>query len=210
MLSPVDIQNKVFKKSKLGGYQVEDVNDFFEEVLKNYQELTNENYALKDKVNVLNESIQYYRTMEETIQNVLVLADKTAQDTKSTAYEKAEQVKKDAEQRAEKIIFSAEERANKILDQVRKDAFELTQKNEELKAQYLAYRSQMKQMLLAQLDMLQKSEVVLGIEEEGLEEMSVTEETEKPGTSESPSFEPLPLNVEDKYYTKEYLPLGDE
>ena len=35
--------------------------------------------------------------MESTIQNVLVLADKTAQDTKSAAYEKAEEIKKEAE-----------------------------------------------------------------------------------------------------------------
>ncbi|PHV71136.1 cell division protein DivIVA [Sporanaerobium hydrogeniformans] len=207
MLSPVDIQNKVFRKAKLGGYQVEDVNEFFDEVLKSYQELTNENYTLKDKVNVLNESIQYYRTMEETIQNVLVLADKTAQDTKSTAYEKAEQVKKEAEQRAEKIIFSAEERANKILDQVRKEAFNLAKKNEELKAQYLTYRSQLKQMLLAQLDMLEQSEEALSQkEQEKPEEVTCEEKL----AIEVPEFESLPQNTEERYYTKEYMPVGEE
>ena len=93
MLTVVDIQNKEFKKNKLGGYNIEDVNAYMEEIIKTFEEIQNDNYALKDKVNVLNESVQYYRTMESTIQNVLVLADKTAQDTKAAAYEKAEQIR---------------------------------------------------------------------------------------------------------------------
>ena len=82
MLSPVDIQNKEFRKAKMGGYNVAEVNEFLDEVLEGYQQITKENYELKDKLNMLNENIQYYRTMEATIQNALVLAEKTAQDTK--------------------------------------------------------------------------------------------------------------------------------
>ena len=96
MLSPVDIQNKEFRKAKVGGYHVAEVNEFLDEVLEAYQHITKENYELKDKINMLNDNIQYYRTMEATIQNALVLAEKTAQDTKTLAYEKADQIKKDA------------------------------------------------------------------------------------------------------------------
>ena len=83
MLSVVDIQNKEFKKNKIGGYNIEEVNDYLEQIIKSYQEVLNENYTLKDKVNVLSESVQYYRTMESTIQNVLVLADKNSTRYKS-------------------------------------------------------------------------------------------------------------------------------
>ena len=86
MLSPVDIQNKEFRKAKVGGYHVAEVNEFLDEVLEAYQHITKENYELKDKINMLNDNIQYYRTMEATIQNALVLAEKTAQDTKTLAY----------------------------------------------------------------------------------------------------------------------------
>ena len=50
MLSVIDIQNKEFKKSKFGGYSIEEVNDYLEQIIKSYQEILNENYALKDKV----------------------------------------------------------------------------------------------------------------------------------------------------------------
>ena len=103
MLAPVDIQNKVFKKTAVNGYKASEVDEFMEEILNAFQELTNENFALKDKINMLNESIQYYRTMESTIQNVLILADKTAHDTKTDAYEKAESIKIDAYQKQNKL-----------------------------------------------------------------------------------------------------------
>ena len=82
--------------------------------------------------------------MESTIQNVLVLADKTAQDTKAAAYEKAEQIKKEAEERADKITALAEERVSRIIDQGRQEAYELGQKVEEAKRQYMAYKTQFK------------------------------------------------------------------
>lgn len=159
MLTIVDMQNKEFKKNKLGGYNIEEVNAFMEEMIASFQEVQNDNAALKDKVNVLNESVQYYRTMESTIQNVLVLADKTAQDTKAAAYDKAEQIKKEAADRAEKMTALAEERVARIIDQGRQEAYELAQKVEEAKRQYLAYKSQFKQLLQAQIDFLNQGDV---------------------------------------------------
>ncbi|MDF2593781.1 MAG: DivIVA protein [Clostridia bacterium] len=208
MLSPVDIQNKVFKKNKIGGYSVEDVNEFLEEVMKSYQELTNENYALKDKTNVLNESIQYYRTMESTIQNVLVLADKTAQDTKSAAYEKAEQIKKEAEQRAEKVMCSAEDRVSRILEKGRQEAFELTQKIEEIKRQYMSYKAQVKQILHAQMEILEGSEDKSVVKQGDLiKELASIDEEDKQSLKE---FFPIDEEDEGKFYTKEYMPIADE
>lgn len=207
MLSPVDIQNKVFKKNKIGGYHIEEVNDFMDEIVKSYQELTNENYGLKDKITILNESIQYYRTMESTIQNVLVLADKTAQDTKSAAYEKAEQVKKEAEQRAEKLIFSAQERVSMILEEGRKEAFELTQQIAEIKRQYAAYKIQFKQIMQAQLDIIDVNEDASLAKQK--DHLQPQEESNEQGPLDEYVSMPY-ANDEEKFYTKEYMPINDE
>lgn len=207
MLSPVDIQNKVFKKNKLGGYNVEEVNEFMEELSKSYQELVNENYSLKDKLSVLNESVQYYRTMENTIQNVLVVADKTAQDTKTSAFEKAEQIKKEAELRAEKMIASAEDRVRRILEAGRQDAFELTQKIEEVKRQYISYKVQFKQIMQAQLEIIENSEdKSLTKPEEIAKKLDAMAEETSP-FEESETFN---LEEKEKFYTKEYMPVADE
>lgn len=190
MLSPVDIQNKEFRKAKIGGYHVVEVNEFLDEVLEGYQRITKENHELKDKINMLNENIQYYRTMEATIQNALVLAEKTAQDTKSLAYERADQIKKDAEQKAEST-----------LDEAKKDIYMLSNKIEELKKQYLSIKVQIKQMLQAQLEMLEQQNITMLTDEisspikfemtKAAEEVAITEE-------------------DDEFFTKEFTLLNDE
>lgn len=208
MLSPVDMQNKVFKKNKIGGYSIEEVNGFVDEVVQSYQEIVNENYALKDKVSVLTESIQYYRTMETTIQNVLVLADKTAQDTKAAAYEKAEQIKKDGDQRAEKIVYAAEDRVGRVLEKGRQEAFDLTQRIEEIKRQYMNYKIQFKQMLQVQLEILERNEdKILVKQDELIQEAASIDSNKKEGMQ---AFTQLDSNEEDKFYTKEYMPIIDE
>lgn len=213
MLSVVDIQNKAFKKNKIGGYNVEEVNDYLEQIIKSYQEVLNENYALKDKINVLNESVQYYRTMESTIQNVLVLADKTAQDTKAAAYEKAEQIKKEADERAEKITSLAEERVSRIIDQGRQEAYELGNKVEEAKRQYLTYKTQFKQLLQAQVDFLEQGDERMVVRQDDLsraflkiqEETVIKEEEEQVQVSNEGD-----CTEEEDFYTKAYMPLIKE
>ena len=206
MLSPVDIQNKEFRKSKIGGYHIEEVNDFLDEILKSYQEVINENYALKDKINALNESVQYYRTMESTIQNVLVLADKTAQDTKSAAYEKAEEIKKEAEQRAEKMTSLAEERVARIVEQGRQEAFELSQKVEDIKRQYLSYKAQFNQLLQSQMELLEQGDARATIAQDDLVQAFAAIEKETVASVEVPQTEA----TEEEYFTKEYIPVSDE
>lgn len=192
MLSPVDIQNKEFRKAKVGGYHVGEVNEFLDEILEGYQHITKENHELKDKINMLNENIQYYRTMEATIQNALVLAEKTAQDTKTLAYERADQIKKEAEQKAENT-----------LDQAKKDIYMLSNKIEELKKQYLSIKVQIKQMLQAQLEMLEQQNVTM-----------LTDEISAPIKFEmSKSEEEVAVAVEeeeDEFFTKEFTLLNDE
>lgn len=191
MLSPVDIQNKEFRRAKIGGYNVDEVNDFLEEVLQAYQQLTKENYELKEKINLLDQNLQYYRTMEATIQNALVLAEKTAQDTKSLAYEKASQIKRDAEQRSETI-----------LEQARQELYALSHKRDELKQQYLGYKVQIKQILQAQLEMLEQQTI-----EENSIELSLDVELQETSNEEEETPEAA---TEEEFYTKEYTFIDEE
>lgn len=206
------MQNKEFKKSKLGGYNIDDVNCFMEEVIEAYQDIQNENYTLKDKIKVLNESIQYYRTMESTIQNVLVLADKTAQDTKAAAYEVADQVKKEAEAQAQKATLLAKERVTQIIDESRQDAYELAQKVEQVKGQYEAYKTQFKQLLQSQMNFLDQKESKiesmqkdLTIAFQKIQEDAAEKEKQIAVTSENESHE-----EDEAFYTKAYIPVDED
>ena len=56
MLTPVEIQNRVFKSGGLG-YDKKDVDSFMKEIADSYELLYREKMELADKVNVLNNDI---------------------------------------------------------------------------------------------------------------------------------------------------------
>ena len=49
MLTPLDIENKRFAKQKLGGYNVDEVDDFLDELTLEYGKLYKENTELKEQ-----------------------------------------------------------------------------------------------------------------------------------------------------------------
>ena len=80
MITPLDIENKKFSKQMMNGYNVEEVDDFLDDLTddysKNYKEIT----ELRTKVEELNKSLEQYKTIEATLQNTLVMAQKTSED----------------------------------------------------------------------------------------------------------------------------------
>ncbi len=210
MLAPVDIQNKVFKKSAVNGYKPNEVDEFMEEVLNSFQELTNENYALKDKINMLNESIQYYRTMESTIQNVLILADKTAHDTKTDAYEKAENIKNDAYKKAEQIKREAERRSEEATDKARQELYLISQKIDELRIQYVAYKAKIKEVIEGQLALLNSSTIEEEIDgKKIMDSLGELSGSYKGANQQLEDKDSIPKQ-DNKFFTKEYMPLYDD
>ena len=43
MITPEDIENKVFKKAKIGGYDIKDLEEFLEKLIVDYESITKEN-----------------------------------------------------------------------------------------------------------------------------------------------------------------------
>lgn len=89
MLKPVDIQNKEFEK-KIKGYDCDEVDDFLDLVIQDYDILCKENMALKDKVATLTETVERYKEIEDTMQRSLEVAKQSAQDVRDNAALEAE------------------------------------------------------------------------------------------------------------------------
>lgn len=147
MLTPNDIENKVFKKSKMKGYDIDDVEDFLEQLLADYEALYKENAEIKDKFNAMQESISYYKSVEEGINKTIENAQSTADNMKEVAKREAESIKQEAETDARRHI---EELNNEIR---RKE--ELL---EDKKKQMQIYRIRVSSMLEAQLKILNEDE----------------------------------------------------
>ena len=101
MYSPRDLESVEFQKTRFRGYDTEDVDNTFALVAQDYEKLYKENIALKDKIEVLNGLVQQYKTVEETMQNTLMIAQTTAEEVVHNAKTEAEGILDDARREAE-------------------------------------------------------------------------------------------------------------
>ncbi len=113
MLTPVDIENKEFTKA-FRGYDIYEVEEFMKALIVDYEKLYRENSDLKEKNAMLSEAIANYKGMEETMQNAILVAQRTAEDIKQNAYERSETIVKDAERRASEAINQANRSINNL------------------------------------------------------------------------------------------------
>lgn len=142
MLTPLDIQNKVFKTS-FRGYDAAEVDDFLNLVIEGYEKLYKENIDCKDRNTMLTETINQYKTMEETLTNALVVAQSAA-----------EQVQHNASEKADNIISEAENQAKQIIANAHNEVKNITYKYQDLKRSVDVYRAKMIALLNSQLDIL--------------------------------------------------------
>ncbi len=142
MLTPLDIENKKFKKKPLGYSEIE-VEEFLTEIITDYEKLYKENLEFKDKIAVLNDAIQHYKSIEDTLQNTLMVAQTTGEDIKKNANENAENIIKEAEMKASRIISEA----NHKVTQINCDY-------EEQKKQFYVFKKKLESMLNVQLNLL--------------------------------------------------------
>ena len=143
MITPLDIENKKFAKQMMNGYNVDEVDDFLDELTLDYGKLYKENAELKAQREELDSNVGKYKNIENTIQNTLIMAQKTADEVQEVAKKQAEQIIKDAEFQAKN---SVEELNTQIL---------LKQKElEELQKQFDVYKAKMESLLISQLELL--------------------------------------------------------
>lgn len=139
MITPLDIQNKEFKRS-FRGYKESEVDQFLDEIIEDYERLYKENIELKDKILILDEKIKQYNNLEETLKDTLVVAQSTADEVTRTAREKSEIIVEDAELMAKKIITAANEEVKNIQKEY-----------ENLKKEIFIFKTRFKSFIEAQL-----------------------------------------------------------
>ena len=143
MITPLDIENKKFSKQMVNGYNVDEVDEFLDEVTEDFEKLYKENKALKENAEELHNDVGQYRNIESTLQNTLVIAQKTADEIQNVAKQQAEQIIKDAE-------YQAKTRIDELNTQIMMKEREI----EELKKQFNVYKAKMESLLISQLELI--------------------------------------------------------
>src|SRR5699024_5680613 len=145
MITPLDIQNKEFKRSLIRGYNTESVDRFMDEIIADYEKTYKENIELKDKINRLSDQIRQYKTLETTLKDTLIIAQSTADEVNSSARKKAENIVKNAELDGEKLIEKA-----------RQDVQNIKKQYEYLKREMFSFKTSYQSFIEAQLISLDK------------------------------------------------------
>jgi cell division initiation protein len=127
------------------GYSEDSVNDVLDRIIEDYTAYIRENLELKDKVALLNEGLQHYKSIEDSLQNTLIMAQQTSEEVKKNAYEKADNILKEAEIKAQKII-------NEATQEVVKVNFEY----EDMKKRLYIFKSKAETLLMSQLEVMKQ------------------------------------------------------
>lgn len=121
MLTPMDIHNKTFSKG-LRGYVQEEVEQFLEEVVNDYEKIYREHREMEEETDMLRTKLKNYETMETTMTSTLMMAQETAENVKVNARKEAELIIAKAETEKEQMLRdtadslrSAQEQYNQIM-----------------------------------------------------------------------------------------------
>ncbi len=145
MLTPLDIQNKEFKRV-FSGYSMQEVDEFLNLVIDGYERLYKENMDCKDRITKLEETLNQYKNIESTLQSTLVVAQTTS-----------EQVLKNAEEKAANIIADANNKSKEIVANSFEEVKKLEYRYEEIKRGIDVYTAKMTALLESQLGLLKQA-----------------------------------------------------
>ncbi|MFP4371795.1 MAG: DivIVA domain-containing protein [Halanaerobium sp.] len=141
-LNPLDIYNKEFKKSTFG-YNTGQVDEFLDDVGVAYERLLKDLNNLQEENKALKEKIDSYQDMEEKLQNTL----DSMQDTISDRIEQADK-------EARMIVKEARMKAEKIKDDAQSEVASEKRKVEQLREQKNFFKIRFQTLLESHLEML--------------------------------------------------------
>ena len=186
MLTPVDIENKVFKKAKIGGYDIDDVEDFLEKIIDDYETLYKkaneakdeqpqkvsktdisagtemislENTELKEKITKLENKVASYKNLEQGISTTIENAQEESEKIVSEAREEADRILSEAKEEAEGMRAKAEAEAKDSIKDIEKQVLKQELLLTEKKKQMQIYKIRVKSMLEAQIKILDDGEI---------------------------------------------------
>lgn len=152
-----EMENKDFK-STFSGYSKVEVDQFIAKMMVEFNSLSRENNNLKKDNESNQEKINYYMTLEKTMQNSMEIAQKTLKFSQS----QAEKAKAHADKEADHIILKAKEKAKAILDHT-------NEKNELLKNEYDKYYSEFETFKIRVANFIEVQKNVFSTSPEDLE-----------------------------------------
>ncbi|OJV64758.1 MAG: hypothetical protein BGO41_14265 [Clostridiales bacterium 38-18] len=142
MLTPLDIQNKQFSKS-LRGYNEVEVEEYLALIVRSMEELIQVNIETTAKISEMEKQLDRYQVMEKTINEAMILAQRTSEDMIKSAHEKADF-----------IIQKADDQAKSIISDANNEVLSVIKRHEEAKHALQSFQMRFKMLVENQLKAL--------------------------------------------------------
>ena len=149
-ITPVDIQHKSFKKA-LQGYERADVDKFLDEIIETLEDEAQQRAALEAEIADLKERVSHFKAIEESLQNTLVLAQRTADEVKASAHKEADLIREQARLANEREIAGYSDTISDVRREQQR-ALEATEKA----------KSELRSLLMTHLALLERREGAAG------------------------------------------------
>lgn len=145
-LTPIDIHNKEFS-TRFRGYDIDEVNEFLDQIIKEFELLIRENRRYEELVNDMQARIDYFSSMEDTLNKSIIVAQEAAEEVKTNATKEASLILKQAEREA----LAREEEASRKEQLAEREVIQMLKKVE-------LYRTRFRVLVDAQMELLNSTE----------------------------------------------------
>ena len=114
----MDIHNKDFKRS-FRGYNEDEIDDFLDKVVNDYEKLFRENDRLKEELARSQKDNEQYQQLEKNLKDTLLVAQKTAEEVTSNARSNAEEMRENTSKECQNKLQEAEMEAARMIEDAR-------------------------------------------------------------------------------------------
>lgn len=129
MLTPLDLHGKNFNK-EFRGYDSKEVDEFFAQVVKDFERLYQDNIELKEALERASTKLEYFEQMEATMHNTLAIAQETAEEVKQSGKKQVELMTKESEIERQKLLTETENNCHKLASETENDCRRMTTETE--------------------------------------------------------------------------------
>lgn len=152
-LTSLEIRDKAFS-TRFRGYDIDEVEEFLDIIVNDYEELIRENHEKEAKIRNLEERLIYFDEMKDSLSQSVLIAQDTAERVKQAAQERSGNIVQQAEQDAQRLLDRAKYKANDILRQATDNAKRVAVETEELKNKTRVFHQRLKSTIESQLSIV--------------------------------------------------------
>ena len=156
-LTALEIKDKTFGV-KFRGYDANEVEEFLDIVVRDYEDLVRLNHDQEVKIQALEERLNYFDEMKDSLSQSVLIAQDTAERVKQAANERSENIVRQAEQDAQHLVDEAKQKANEILRHATDNAKKVAVETEELKNKTRVFHQRLKSTIESQLSIIDTPE----------------------------------------------------